>query len=99
MDLRKRQIENNAGVAIILINSIWILRNVHFLYMYNFTSKLWLIMIPNKILIINTFLGLIGLLVGYKLKSSKLTLWQGIVLSVFLVIIGILIELKVIPYQ
>lgn len=92
----KTKIDYILGVFIMIINSIWILKNVYFLYMYNFAGRLWLFMIPNWILMLNTFLALLGLFIGFKLKYSNLQLWKGITLSILLIILGVIIELKII---
>lgn len=103
MDMSKNTREFYIGITIILINSIWILKNIYFLFMYNFTNRLWIFMIPNWILILNTLLALIGIFIGFKIKSSSLKLWKGLTINILLIFLGILIEFKVItgefPYH
>jgi len=96
--VNKKRIDKHliTGLIIILINGYWIWDNLYLLYQYNYSGLLWLFMYPEWTLILNSVLGLFGILIGIRLILHKLTLMKGIILSVFLIILGELIKFGII---
>ena len=96
--MNKKRIDKHliTGLIIILINGYWIWDNLYLLYQYNYSGLLWLFMYPEWTLILNSVLGLFGILIGIRLILHKLTLMKGIILSVFLIILGELIKFGII---
>ncbi len=75
-----------------LINAFWIWDNLYLLYQYNYTGILWLFMYPEWTLILNSVLGILGIIIGIRLVRHKLKLRNGIISSVLLIILGELIQ-------
>jgi len=67
------------GIIQIVISVGFIYFHGDLLYGYNFTSTLYLVMIPNWILIFNIAIGIVGLLIGLKTFKGKLKIWKGYV--------------------
>ena len=90
----KKRIDKHliTGLIIILINIYWIWDNLYLLYQYNYSGLLWLFMYPEWTLILNSVLGLLGIIIGIRLILHKLTLKKGIITSVLLIILGELIQ-------
>jgi hypothetical protein len=91
----KKRIDKHliTGLIIILINTYWIWDNLYLLYQYNYSGLLWLFMYPEWTLILNSVLGLFGILIGIKQILRKLTITKGIISSILLIVIGELIQL------
>lgn len=58
--------------TILIISIIWEIINIYFYYDYNYTGKLFLIMIPNEPLIINIMVGFWGISLGVKILKKKI---------------------------
>lgn len=92
---KKKNINLIAGLIIVLLNLFWVWRNLYLLYMYNYSGRLWMIMFPEWTLLLNSVLGLLGITIGLRLTLNKLTIKKGLISSIFLIIIGELIQLIV----
>lgn len=90
----KKRIDKHliTGLIIILINTYWIWDNLFLLYQYNYSGLIWLFMYPEWTLILNSVLGLLGIIIGIRLILHKLTLKKGIIESVLLIVLGELIQ-------
>jgi len=75
------------GVIAICINSLLVLNSFYWLYAYNFTSALWLIMYPNWVLLVNAFLGIIGIYISMLLYNGKIgiKLFLTLILAIWLI--------------
>jgi len=76
------------GLIILLINAYWIWNNLYLLYLYHYSSVLFLIMFPDWTLILNAVLGLIGTLIGIKVIRKKMKIKQGILTDLLILLIG-----------
>ena len=81
-----------SGLVLILINAYWIYYNVHFYYLYHYTGILFLFKIPDWVLILNTTLGIVGIVIGISIIKQKLKARKGVIIDLALIISGILIE-------
>ena len=59
------------GIITLVISIIWLLYNLKNYYDYNYTSKLFLVMVPNWILVINIIAGIIGSIVSIGILKQK----------------------------
>jgi len=89
---KKYQKEIIIGWILIGINSIWLINNLYWLYMYNFTGILWLFMIPNWILLLNAILSSIGIYLGNRVRRNSLSIFLGILFCICLILVGMSIQ-------
>ncbi len=80
------------GVIILLINLCWIYFWAELFYEYHFTNILFLIMLPNWLLVLEMIIGILGILVGMQLICNKLKMKYAIPMAVVLWLIGIGVE-------
>jgi uncharacterized membrane protein YsdA (DUF1294 family) len=92
--VNKKRIDKHfkIGLTIILIDTYWIWDNLYLLYQYNYTGILWLFMYPEWTLILNSILGILGMIIGIGLIRHKLKIKKGIISTVLLIILGKLIQ-------
>ena len=76
------------GLIIIFINLYWIWDNLYLLYLYHYSSVLFLIMFPDWLLILNAIFGLIGVFIGSKVIRKKMKIQQGILIDLVILLIG-----------
>jgi hypothetical protein len=60
------------GIIILAAGVSWIIEFSWLFYAYNYTDILWYYMFPQWVLIFNCTLGLIGVLIGYRLFAGKI---------------------------
>ena len=76
------------GLVILFINVYWIWDNLYLLYLYHYSSVLFLIMFPDWTLISNAVLGFIGIFIGIKMIRKKMKIKQGILIDLLILAIG-----------
>ena len=81
------------GLIISILSFLWIIDNLHYMYMYHFTTVLFLFMFPTWVLVTNVLLGLIGLLTGIALIRQKLKIKRAVLLSLICIGSGGLLKL------
>ena len=81
------------GLIILLINLLWTFIPLRFLYLYHFSSLLFLIMYPNWILITNLIIGVIGILIGILLLTRKMSIKSAMMIEFPILIVGLLLFL------
>jgi len=77
------------GTFIILSNLFWLWFSANFLYRYHFTEFHPTYRMPDWVLITNAVLALIGIFIGYKVITTKLSLKLAVLTTFFLIVIGI----------
>lgn len=60
------------GIITLLVSIIWLLFYLKTYYDYNYTSKMFLVMVPNWILVINIIAGIIGSIVSIGILKQKI---------------------------
>jgi len=60
------------GLIVMCVNSLLVLDSLYWFYAYNFTNMLFLVMIPNKVLLINALLGIVGIIISTLLYKGKI---------------------------
>lgn len=80
------------GIVMIILNLLWIYRQLELLYGYHFTGRLYLFMFPDWVLILNTICGLIGIFLAVRLIKRKISTWTAVPINFGLICICILIE-------
>jgi hypothetical protein len=60
------------GIITLLVSIIWLLFYLKTYYDYNYTSKLFFVMVPNWILVINIIAGIIGSIVSIGILKQKI---------------------------
>ena len=60
------------SIAVFLVSLIWVITNIKLYYDYNYTAKLFMIMIPNSILIANVLIGFIALTISVFIAMRKI---------------------------
>ncbi|PWH83417.1 hypothetical protein DIS18_02360 [Algibacter marinivivus] len=81
------------GVIIALINLFWIWFSLRLLYKYHFTKFYPTYYIPNWILMMNSIFSIIGIIIGVKVISKKISLKKALLSSAFLIIAGVITQL------
>jgi hypothetical protein len=76
------------GVLMVILNLLWIGEWIRLLYYYHFTNVAWFYMYPDWALILNGFIGLIGVYLGYRLIKNKLTILLALSTEIPLLILG-----------
>jgi len=77
------------GIAIILINIFWMFHHLRYLYLYQNPDIFWFYMYPNWYLILNSFIGLIGIIIGIRVYQERLKIIYGIFITVLLIGAGL----------
>ena len=79
------------GIICAVINLAWIIFFAYFFFAYRFCNMLWLVMIPDRILIFNMMIGIIGLYLSLLLFRERLKMKKFLIIEIFLFLIGFLI--------
>ena len=83
-----------AGVVLITINTLWTYHFAYYLYSYHFRKEiLWCMMYPNWILILNTLLGIMGIVIGIFLLKNQLKLKTCLLIDISILIFGFFLTL------
>jgi len=82
-----------AGVIIVLIQLLWMFEHLQYLYLYQNPHKFWLYMYPTWYLILNSFIGFIGVIVGIRVFQEKTTILIGFFYTVILISLGLSTDL------
>jgi hypothetical protein len=96
--IRKQEIDMNKlaskinGAIQILISFVFVFFHCELFYGYNFTNNLYLVMIPNWIIVVNILLGIVGIHTGLWIYRNKLKIWKGYVLQITILIFGSLLD-------
>ncbi len=60
------------GTISVLINTLIIFLSIYLYYSYNFSGKLYYVMIPNYVLLINALIGIIGIFISVMLYKKRI---------------------------
>jgi len=85
---KKKLVPRIHGIIQIVISIVFIYFHAGLFYGYNFTNILYLVMIPNWILILNMLLGIIGIFIGVKTYKGTLKIWKGYAWLIAILILG-----------
>jgi len=69
------------GCLLVSCNVLLIIFSVYFLYLYNFTQKLILVQYSQLSLCLDTYIGLIGILLGVFVLRHKISFKQAVVIQ------------------
>lgn len=73
------------GVVGICINVLILFYSLHWCYLYNFTSgRLFLFMYPNWVLVVNSFLSIIGIFISILLMRNKIGMKWFLIITILL---------------
>ena len=86
------------GIPVLVVSLFCLVWNAYLLYVYNFTNKMWLFMMPNSLLITNILIGLLGLTVSAGLILNKIRAKKGFVIFLFLLIFYIFLNTILIQF-
>ena len=78
------------GVVAICINSLLVLDSFYWLYAYNFTPILWLIMYPNWVLLLNALFGIIGICISILLFKNRIGIKLFLIVTLALWLVTVL---------
>ncbi|SHJ78772.1 hypothetical protein SAMN04488007_1434 [Maribacter aquivivus] len=78
------------GLFIILINLFWFWLSIYLLYRYHITDYYPTFRIADWILILHNVLALVGIIIGYKIITSKLNLKKAVLIDFILIILGVI---------
>ena len=81
------------GLIITLINLYWIWYSLRLLYLYHYSNILFLIMIPDWLLILNSILGLVGIFIGLSIIRQKIMIKKGILIDLLIFLTGISLQI------
>lgn len=80
------------GLIIILVNLFWTWFSLDLLYRYHFTEFQPTFYIPNWILIMNSIFAIVGILIGFKLISKRISIKTALLTDFTLILIGLIIQ-------
>ena len=81
------------GILITLGNLFWMWIGLKLLYRYHFSSILSTYYTSNWILIVNTIFSILGIYIGFKVYSKKISIGKALTINIVLLLIGILIQI------
>ena len=81
------------GILITLGNLFWMWIGLNLLYRYHVTSTLSTYYISDWILIVNTIFSILGIYIGVKVYSKKISISKALTMNIVLLLIGILIHI------
>jgi hypothetical protein len=88
----KVKLNQIVGIICVVINLLWIIHFTYFFFAYRFCKGiLWLVMIPDWILIVNMTIGIIGLYLSLLLFRNRLKMFFFLIIEFFLLLSGLLI--------
>lgn len=89
-NMKKDKVNKILALVTMCINALLIFNALNLFYGYNFTSKLYLFMYPNWVLLVNSVLGIIGVFMSIMLYKKKVSikLFLVITLALWLVILS-----------
>jgi hypothetical protein len=87
--MKSKIIKSLIGIIILFINLIWISFFGNLYYEYHFTDILFYYMFPDWLLILNLFIGLIGILIGIKIIKYRIKILQALIIDIIILLIGL----------
>jgi len=90
--MKKVRLNKIVGVIFAVINLLWTIHFAYFFLAYRFCKGvLWLVMIPDWILITNMTIGIIGLYISFLLFRDRLKIKIFLITEIILLLLGLLI--------
>lgn len=86
-------VKNIVGLIICLINIWWVYDNAYLLYCYHYKAIFYFMMYSDWILVVNSIIGLLGLVSGILIVNNKIKLRIAIILNLLIWTLGLLIKL------
>lgn len=81
------------GILFSIIDLLWLYFNAERFYGQNYGGILYLVMIPDKLLIINMLMSVICLFFSINMYRNKISVNKGVVINVVLIGVGFLLGL------
>ena len=91
--VNSKKIKCIIGIILILINILWSIYSIYFLYSYHFRGGLWCIMIPDWILITNAIIGIIGVFINVMMIKNKISIIKTLIINILILKIGFFLYL------
>lgn len=89
--LTKSFLKKTTGLVLSFANAAWIYDKLQLFYLYHFTSVLFVVKIPDSVLIFNTMLGICGIIMGIAVFKGHLSPFKGLIIGFAIFIIGTLL--------
>lgn len=86
------------GVPILLLSFFGLANNVFGLYQYNFSNSLFLYAAPNKVLIINVIISILGIVLAIETMKGKFKVRVSLLLFIVILLIYILFNTLILNY-
>lgn len=80
------------GVPILILSFLGLAWNVHGLYQCNFTEKVFLFVVPNKVLIINSVIAVLGVVLGVETMKRRLRILVGLLIFILMLLVYIILN-------
>ncbi|PHN00715.1 hypothetical protein CRP01_40745 [Flavilitoribacter nigricans DSM 23189 = NBRC 102662] len=103
MKAMKKQIQTKSylsqfiGISIICLNIYWTYYHLNLFYLYHFTSLLFVVMVPDVILLFNGILGMCGVFIGIAVFRGYLSAVRWLLIDLAILFFGfILVFLSII---
>ena len=84
------------GLFVIIFNTYLIFDSLYLIYLYHFTSILFMFMYPDWVLVLNAILGLLGIFIGWKILNRKLRIIKWFLIDFFAILTGFVIKTLII---
>lgn len=81
------------GIFILFVNLAWIVFWCSLFLSYNFTSRIWFVIIPNWLLVFNVVLGFFGVAIGVKLVKIRIAIKHALYIEFPKFVIGLIMVL------
>ena len=82
--MKEADLNKVMGFIGLCINSFILLHSVYLYYLYNFSGKLFYVMIPNYVLFINALFGITGISISIMLYKKTISIKLFSILNVLL---------------
>ena len=80
------------GFLIVGLNLVLIVRNIRLLYLYNYSDVLFNYMLPTSVILLEVALAVIGVIIGFRTGTTRLTLKTGLLYSAIIFFAILIIE-------
>lgn len=72
-NMKKDKANKILGLIAVCINALLVLNSLYWYYAYNFTNIMYLVMYPNRVLLVNALLGIVGIVISILLYKNKVS--------------------------
>ncbi len=87
---KRAKMKKLLSIIVLIIHLVMLTWSIYWLYMYNFAEVLFLFMVPNWVLVMNSILNIAGIYLSIRLYKEKIDIKLFLILTVLIWFIVIL---------